>query len=123
MLKQYQLEKEVIKNEQYKVGMNVKTKKERKQDEEGFKLKREKRKINIKRENKNTKYQWKHSELRDWEREKSYTGWIELAIDATKLERSENKAMKLKSLLPWKKVGDFWGKVSIIEKEHIDKAK
>ena len=57
MLKQYQLEKEVIKNEQYKVGMNVKTKKERKQDEKGFKLKREKRKINIKRENKKTKYQ------------------------------------------------------------------
>ena len=32
MLKQYQLEKEVIKNEQYKVGMNVKKKKERKKE-------------------------------------------------------------------------------------------
>lgn len=104
------------------VWMWKQRKKESKMKKE-FKLKREKRKINIKRENKNTKYQWKHSELRDWEREKSYTGWIELAIDASKLERSENKAMKLKSLLPWKKVGDFWGKVSIIEKEDIDKAK
>ena len=126
MLKQYQLEKEVIKNEQYKVGMNVKKKKERKKEskmKKEFKLKREKRKISIKRENKKAKYQWKHIELRDCKREKSYAGWIGLAIDANKFERSENKAMKLKSLLPWKKIGDFWGKVSIIEKEDIDKAK
>ena len=48
MLKQYQLEKEVIKNEQYKVGMNVKTKKERKkerkQDEKGIQTKKRKKK-------------------------------------------------------------------------------